>query len=156
MIPFLILDLLVGAKAQICIPTNAMGWEHGWLVCFTGDIEIDHLRKRLEETEAAMERIVAQMGSVPHKLHSSSGTQLIGAKVRGPSSLTFAWHSAPFICDLYLKTKTNCCAFHLFFEDRIIYSGMDYEYRGGLGLGVPSLTHPAVTVWNVSTYQKNW
>ncbi|GFG28319.1 hypothetical protein Cfor_00296, partial [Coptotermes formosanus] len=44
------------------------------------DIEIDHLRKRLEETEAAMERIVAQMGSVPHKLHSSSGIQLIGAK----------------------------------------------------------------------------
>jgi hypothetical protein len=80
---------------QICTPSNALGWEHGWLVSFAGDIEIDHLRKRLEETEAAMERIVAQMGSVPHKLHSSSGTQFVGAKVRGLSSLTVAWRSVP-------------------------------------------------------------
>ncbi|XP_021938613.1 uncharacterized protein LOC110839082 isoform X9 [Zootermopsis nevadensis] len=56
------------------------GTKLGWKEHDTRDIEIDHLRKRLEETEAAMERIVAQMGSVPHKLHSSSGTQLIGAK----------------------------------------------------------------------------
>ncbi|XP_021938614.1 uncharacterized protein LOC110839082 isoform X10 [Zootermopsis nevadensis] len=58
-------------------PTRKTAEENGTKL---GDIEIDHLRKRLEETEAAMERIVAQMGSVPHKLHSSSGTQLIGAK----------------------------------------------------------------------------
>ncbi|XP_069681323.1 resistance to inhibitors of cholinesterase protein 3 isoform X8 [Periplaneta americana] len=61
--------------------TEENGTKLGWKERDTRDIEIDHLRKRLEETEAAMERIVAQMGSVPHKLHSSSGTQLIGAKV---------------------------------------------------------------------------
>uniref|UniRef100_A0A1B6K9N5 Resistance to inhibitors of cholinesterase protein 3 N-terminal domain-containing protein n=1 Tax=Graphocephala atropunctata TaxID=36148 RepID=A0A1B6K9N5_9HEMI len=32
-----------------------------------GDVELDQLRRRLEETEAAMERIVAQMVTVPHK-----------------------------------------------------------------------------------------
>uniref|UniRef100_A0A1B6C4L9 Resistance to inhibitors of cholinesterase protein 3 N-terminal domain-containing protein n=1 Tax=Clastoptera arizonana TaxID=38151 RepID=A0A1B6C4L9_9HEMI len=32
-----------------------------------GDLELDQLRRRLQETEKAMERIVAQMGSVPHK-----------------------------------------------------------------------------------------
>lgn len=37
----------------------------------SGDIELDQLRKRLEETEAAMERIVAQMVSVPHKARSN-------------------------------------------------------------------------------------
>lgn len=30
-----------------------------------GDAEIDQLRRRLEETERAMERIVAQMGRMP-------------------------------------------------------------------------------------------
>nr|CAD7581281.1 unnamed protein product [Timema californicum] len=33
-----------------------------------GDVEMDQLRRRLEETEAAMERIVAQMGLVPHQV----------------------------------------------------------------------------------------
>ncbi|XP_069681322.1 resistance to inhibitors of cholinesterase protein 3 isoform X7 [Periplaneta americana] len=65
-------------KHETVTPTWKTTEENGTKL---GDIEIDHLRKRLEETEAAMERIVAQMGSVPHKLHSSSGTQLIGAKV---------------------------------------------------------------------------
>nr|ARU12126.1 resistance to inhibitors of cholinesterase 3 variant 3 [Locusta migratoria manilensis] len=49
------------------------GTRLGWKERDTRDLEIDHLRKRLEETEAAMERIVAQMGSVPLPLHSSSG-----------------------------------------------------------------------------------
>ena len=41
------------------------------MVGLTGDIELDQLRKRLEETEAAMERIVAQMVSVPPKARPS-------------------------------------------------------------------------------------
>nr|CAD7597096.1 unnamed protein product [Timema genevievae] len=36
-----------------------------------GDVEMDQLRRRLEETEAAMERIVAQMGLVPHQVSPS-------------------------------------------------------------------------------------
>ncbi|PNF40084.1 hypothetical protein B7P43_G11521 [Cryptotermes secundus] len=67
------------------VPTRKTAEENGtklgWKERDTRDIEIDHLRKRLAETEAAMERIVAQMGSVPHKLHSSSGIQFLGAKV---------------------------------------------------------------------------
>ncbi|XP_068083777.1 uncharacterized protein RIC-3 isoform X5 [Anabrus simplex] len=46
----------------------------GWKETNTRDIEIDHLRKRLEETEAAMERIVAQMGLVPRQFHSGTGS----------------------------------------------------------------------------------
>lgn len=37
----------------------------------TGDLELDQLRRRLEETEKAMERIVAQMVSVPQKAKPS-------------------------------------------------------------------------------------
>lgn len=32
---------------------------------FVGDDELDHLRRRLRETEMAMERIVAQMAKLP-------------------------------------------------------------------------------------------
>ncbi|KAF3428705.1 hypothetical protein E2986_10596, partial [Frieseomelitta varia] len=41
-----------------------------------GDIEIDQLRRRLVETEAAMERIVVQMGNISRSvMHSSSPQQ---------------------------------------------------------------------------------
>ncbi|CAG2064075.1 unnamed protein product, partial [Timema podura] len=40
-----------------------------------GDVEMDQLRRRLEETEAAMERIVAQMGLVPHQVSPSPQCQ---------------------------------------------------------------------------------
>uniref|UniRef100_A0A1B6LBN1 Resistance to inhibitors of cholinesterase protein 3 N-terminal domain-containing protein n=1 Tax=Graphocephala atropunctata TaxID=36148 RepID=A0A1B6LBN1_9HEMI len=39
----------------------------GWKERDARDVELDQLRRRLEETEAAMERIVAQMVTVPHK-----------------------------------------------------------------------------------------
>ncbi|XP_063239196.1 resistance to inhibitors of cholinesterase protein 3 isoform X2 [Bacillus rossius redtenbacheri] len=48
-------------------------WRAGDEPTKLGDTEIDHLRRRLEETEAAMERIVAQMGAVPHAWHSARG-----------------------------------------------------------------------------------
>lgn len=38
----------------------------------SGDYELNQLRKRLRETELAMERIVAQMGSVPLKSNKVS------------------------------------------------------------------------------------
>ncbi|XP_023728045.1 uncharacterized protein LOC111875766 isoform X7 [Cryptotermes secundus] len=73
------------------VPTRKTAEENGtklgWKERDTRDIEIDHLRKRLAETEAAMERIVAQMGSVPHKLHSSSGIQFLGAKLQVEDAL---------------------------------------------------------------------
>lgn len=41
-----------------------------------GDIEIDQLRRRLVETEAAMERIVVQMGNISRSvMHSPSSQQ---------------------------------------------------------------------------------
>lgn len=41
-----------------------------------GDIEIDQLRRRLVETEAAMERIVVQMGNISRSvMHSPSPQQ---------------------------------------------------------------------------------
>lgn len=45
-----------------------------------GDIEIDMLRKRLVETEAAMERIVSQMGSVSDQLTPSVLAQVLRAR----------------------------------------------------------------------------
>lgn len=42
------------------------------------------LRKRLEETEAAMERIVAQMGSVSDRLSPSILAQVLKAQSSGP------------------------------------------------------------------------
>ncbi|XP_020278077.1 uncharacterized protein LOC109851907 isoform X2 [Pseudomyrmex gracilis] len=41
-----------------------------------GDIEIDQLRQRLVETEAAMERIVVQMGNISRSVMNNSGSQL--------------------------------------------------------------------------------
>lgn len=35
--------------------------------CIVGDLELDHLRRRLRETEEAMERIYAQLAKVPLK-----------------------------------------------------------------------------------------
>ncbi|KAK6642614.1 hypothetical protein RUM43_004116 [Polyplax serrata] len=49
-----------------------------------GDDEIDHLRKRLEETEKAMERIVAQMDTVPPELLTK--TSKLGIKFRNRPS----------------------------------------------------------------------
>jgi len=40
-----------------------------------GDIEIDQLRQRLVETEAAMERIVVQMGNISRSVMNNSGSQ---------------------------------------------------------------------------------
>nr|XP_012217605.1 PREDICTED: resistance to inhibitors of cholinesterase protein 3-like isoform X3 [Linepithema humile] len=40
-----------------------------------GDIEIDQLRQRLVETEAAMERIVVQMGNISRSVMQNSGSQ---------------------------------------------------------------------------------
>ncbi|RLU25912.1 hypothetical protein DMN91_002074 [Ooceraea biroi] len=40
-----------------------------------GDIEIDQLRQRLVETEAAMERIVVQMGNISRSVVNNSGSQ---------------------------------------------------------------------------------
>lgn len=39
----------------------------------SGDIELDQLRRRLRETEAAMERIVEQMAKVPLKMQVCEG-----------------------------------------------------------------------------------
>lgn len=40
-----------------------------------GDIEIDQLRRRLIETEAAMERIVDQMGNLSRSIMNYSSSQ---------------------------------------------------------------------------------
>lgn len=40
-----------------------------------GDIEIDQLRQRLVETEAAMERIVVQMGNISRSVMQNSSSQ---------------------------------------------------------------------------------
>lgn len=40
-----------------------------------GDIEIDQLRQRLVETEAAMERIVVQMGNISRSVMHNSASQ---------------------------------------------------------------------------------
>jgi len=40
-----------------------------------GDIEIDQLRQRLVETEAAMERIVVQMGNISRSVMHNSSSQ---------------------------------------------------------------------------------
>lgn len=40
-----------------------------------GDIEIDQLRQRLVETEAAMERIVVQMGNISRSVTHNSASQ---------------------------------------------------------------------------------
>lgn len=40
-----------------------------------GDIEIDQLRRRLVETEAAMERIVVQMGNISRSVMHSPNPQ---------------------------------------------------------------------------------
>lgn len=45
-----------------------------------GDVEIDMLRKRLEETEAAMERIVSQMGTVTDQLSPTVLAQVLRAR----------------------------------------------------------------------------
>ncbi|CAL8103454.1 unnamed protein product [Orchesella dallaii] len=50
------------------------------------DVEIDMLRKRLEETEAAMERIVAQMGSVTDRLSPTVLAQVLRARGETGSS----------------------------------------------------------------------
>ncbi|KAL0279433.1 UNVERIFIED_CONTAM: hypothetical protein PYX00_000990 [Menopon gallinae] len=47
------------------------GTRLGWKERDTRDVEIDYLRKRLEETERAMERIVAQIGTIPGKIDSN-------------------------------------------------------------------------------------
>jgi len=40
-----------------------------------GDIEIDQLRQRLVETEAAMERIVVQMGNISRSVKHNASSQ---------------------------------------------------------------------------------
>jgi len=52
-----------------------------------GDTEIDILRKRLEETEAAMERIVKQMGSVSEHLSPTLLAQVLMAQGQGISQV---------------------------------------------------------------------
>ena len=46
-----------------------------------GDVEIDLLRKRLEETEAAMERIVKQMGTASDRLSPSNLAPVLDSQV---------------------------------------------------------------------------
>lgn len=47
------------------------------IILSSGDIELDQLRRRLRETEAAMERIVEQMAKVPLKMQVCEGPLLI-------------------------------------------------------------------------------
>lgn len=42
-----------------------------WTVSTVEEAEIDQLRRRLEDTERAMERIMQQMSSVSHKLNAA-------------------------------------------------------------------------------------
>ncbi|GLV40533.1 RIC3 acetylcholine receptor chaperone [Carabus blaptoides fortunei] len=53
----------------------------GWKERDTRDIELDQLRRRLRETELAMERIVAQMGSVPLKSERSKGETTVNGNI---------------------------------------------------------------------------
>lgn len=41
------------------------------------DEQLDHLRRRLEETERAMERLMCQMGSVTDKLTAAKITEVL-------------------------------------------------------------------------------
>lgn len=43
----------------------------------TEDEQLDHLRRRLEETERAMERLMSQMGSVTDKLTAAKITEVL-------------------------------------------------------------------------------
>jgi hypothetical protein len=57
----------------------------------SGDAEIDQLRRRLEETEAAMERIVAQIETaVDSSRPSSSLLKTVPRQVRAPVTPDFA------------------------------------------------------------------
>ena len=44
---------------------------------FTEDEQMDQLRRRLEETESAMERLMSQMGSVTDKLTAAKITEVL-------------------------------------------------------------------------------
>lgn len=66
-----------------------------------GDTEIDMLRKRLEETEAAMERIMKQMGSVTEHLSPTLLAQVL--KGQGDAKVRFV---SDFKCsDLNTETR---------------------------------------------------
>ncbi|XP_045466353.1 uncharacterized protein LOC123675126 isoform X2 [Harmonia axyridis] len=56
----------------------------GWKERDTRDVELDQLRRRLQETELAMERVVAQMARVPLKLQDEclSSTNLSNGNVK--------------------------------------------------------------------------
>lgn len=46
-------------------------------VAISGDLELDLLKKRLQETEKAMERIVAKMMSLPNNIEQSEVSNIL-------------------------------------------------------------------------------
>lgn len=60
-------------KGKLIVLNRFGNFAHAGTLEAAGDIEIDQLRRRLVETEAAMERIVARMGNLSRSvMHISS------------------------------------------------------------------------------------